>query len=94
MSEAAAQTTRSPGRSSRVPPHDLHAEEALLGAMMLEAEAIATAAGVLRAADFYKPANAHIFDAIHALYASGQPVDALTVADELRRNGLLDAGDE
>jgi replicative DNA helicase len=91
MSEAAAQTTRSPGRSSRVPPHDLHAEEALLGAMMLEAEAIATAAGVLRAADFYKPANAHIFDAIHALYASGQPVDALTVADELRRNGLLDA---
>jgi replicative DNA helicase len=73
-----------------VPPHDLHAEQSLLGAMMLEAEAIATAAGVLRAEDFYKPAHAHIFDAIHALYASGQPVDPVTVADELRRNGLLD----
>jgi replicative DNA helicase len=58
--------------------------------MMLEAEAIATAAGVLRADDFYKPAHAHIFDAVHALYAAGQPVDPVTVADELRRNGLLE----
>src|SRR5918994_6009063 len=73
----------------RVPPHDLHAEESLLGAMMLEPEAIASAAGVLRADDFYKPAHAHIFDAVHALYAAGQPVDPVTVADELRRNGLL-----
>jgi replicative DNA helicase len=82
----------SPRRSgaSRVPPHDLHAEESLLGAMMLETEAIASAAGVLRADDFYKPAHSHIFDAVHALYASGQPVDAVTVADELRRNGLLE----
>jgi replicative DNA helicase len=74
----------------RVPPHDLQAEESLLGAMMLEAEAIASAAGVVRTDDFYKPAHAHIFDAIHALYAVGQPVDPVTVADELRRAGLLD----
>jgi replicative DNA helicase len=74
----------------RVPPHDLHAEESLLGAMMLEPEAIASAAGVVRADDFYKPAHSHIFDAVHALYATGQPVDAVTVADELRRNGLLE----
>ena len=58
--------------------------------MMLEPEAIASAAGVLRADDFYKPAHSHIFDAVHALYATGQPVDAVTVADELRRNGLLE----
>jgi replicative DNA helicase len=81
---------RTAPRGGRVPPHDLHAEESLLGAMMLEAEAIASAAGVLRADDFYKPAHAHIFDAVHALYASGQPVDPVTVADELRRNGLLE----
>jgi len=79
-----------PARGGRVPPHDLQAEESLLGAMMLEAEAIAVAAGALRADDFYKPAHAHIFDAVHALYAGGQPVDPVTVADELRRNGLLD----
>jgi replicative DNA helicase len=90
MSEAAETAPRISSRHSRVPPHDLHAEESLLGAMMLEAEAIATAAGMLRADDFYKPANAHIFDAIHALYASGQPVDPVTVQDELRRNGLID----
>jgi replicative DNA helicase len=77
-------------RGSRIPPHDLTAEESLLGAMMLEPEAIAAAAGVVRADDFYKPAHSHIFDAIHALYAAGQPVDPVTVADELRRNGLLE----
>jgi replicative DNA helicase len=58
--------------------------------MMLEAEAIAVAAAALRADDFYKPGHAHIFDAIHALYAAGQPVDPVTVADELRRSGLLE----
>jgi replicative DNA helicase len=77
-------------RGSRIPPHDLTAEESLLGAMMLEPEAIAAAAGVVRADDFYKPAHSHIFDAVHALYAGGQPVDPVTVADELRRNGLLE----
>jgi replicative DNA helicase len=90
MAEDTSPVQRRPARGGRVPPHDLQAEESLLGAMMLEAEAIATAAGVLRADDFYKPAHAHIFDAIHALYASGQPVDPVTVADELRRNGLLE----
>ena len=91
MADDVAPAPRRPApRGGRVPPHDLHAEESLLGAMMLEAEAIATAAGVLRADDFYKPAHAHIFDAIHALYASGQPVDPVTVADELRRSGLLE----
>ncbi len=90
MADDSLPARRSAPRGGRVPPHDLHAEESLLGAMMLEPEAIATAAGVLRADDFYKPAHAHIFDAVHALYASGQPVDPVTVADELRRNGLLE----
>lgn len=90
MAEDLSPAASRPRRGARVPPHDLHAEQSLLGAMMLETEAIASAAGVLRAEDFYKPAHAHIFDAVHALYASGQPVDPVTVADELRRNGLLD----
>ena len=77
--------------AGRVPPHDLQAEESLLGAMMLTAEAIAAAAGIVNASDFYKPAHGHVYDAIHTLYASGQPADSVTVADELRRAGLLDA---
>jgi replicative DNA helicase len=81
---------RRPTSPGRVPPHDIQAEESLLGAMMLEPEAIAAVAGKVRADDFYKPAHAHVFDAIHALYAAGQPVDPVTVADELRRAGLLE----
>ena len=77
--------------AGRVPPHDLEAEESLLGAMMLSAEAIAAAAGVVTASDFYKPAHGHIYDAVHTLYASGQPVDSVTVADELRRADLLES---
>ena len=86
-----APATPRPTAPGRVPPHDLQAEESLLGAMMLSSSAIADAAGVVTASDFYKPAHGHIFDAIHTLYASGQPVDPVTVADELRRAGLLEA---
>jgi replicative DNA helicase len=77
--------------AGRVPPHDLQAEESLLGAMMLSAGAIAEAAGLVNASDFYKPAHGHVYDAVHTLYASGQPVDSVTVADELRRANLLEA---
>jgi replicative DNA helicase len=59
--------------------------------MMLSAGAIGDATGTVTASDFYKPAHGHIFDAVHTLYATGQPADAVTVADELRRAGLLDA---
>jgi replicative DNA helicase len=76
---------------TRVPPHNLQAEESLLGAMLLSKDAIATAVEQCSADDFYKPAHAHIFDAITSLYAQGEPADAVTVADELRRADLLEA---
>jgi replicative DNA helicase len=77
--------------SSRVPPHNLDAEESLLGAMLLSRDAINAAAELnVVAADFYKPGHQHVYDAIRVLTAAGQPVDAVTVADELRRAGLLD----
>src|SRR5690606_25174554 len=53
--------------------------------------AIADAAGVVTAFDFYKPAHGHVNDASHTPYASGQPVYSVTVADELRSAGLHDA---
>ncbi len=75
----------------RVPPHNLEAEESLLGAMMLSRDAISAATEVrVDASNFYKPAHAHIFDAIVSLYGQGEPVDPVTVADELRRADLLD----
>jgi replicative DNA helicase len=75
----------------RIPPHNLDAEESLLGALLLSRDALGTALEMnLLAAEFYKPAHQHIFEAIRVLAAGGQPVDPVTVADELRRAGLLD----
>lgn len=77
--------------SNRIPPHSVEAEASLLGAMLLSREAVSIAfeRGV-RADEFYKPAHQHIFDAIRALNSSGEPVDPITVGDELRRNNLLE----
>lgn len=83
---------RTPGAGGRVPPHNLEAEESLLGAMMLSRDALMAAVEArVEAHDFYKPAHGHIFEAALALYSQGEPVDPVTVAEELRRAGLLDA---
>src|SRR5436305_7521975 len=78
-------------RVGRVPPHNLEAEESLLGAMLLSGDAIASAVNIhLSAEDFYKPAHGHVYDAVCTLYAQGEPVDPVTVAEELRRADLHD----
>ena len=77
--------------SNRVPPSDLTAEQNLLGAMMLSKEAISATASMLRPEDFYKPAHAHVYDAILSLDSAGEPADPVTVADELGRAGVLES---
>jgi replicative DNA helicase len=85
----AARTT--PRAAGRIPPHNLDAEESLLGAMLLSREAVAAALEArIRPEDFYKPAHGHVFEAIHVLYSQGEPVDPITVAEELRRADVLD----
>jgi replicative DNA helicase len=77
--------------ATRVPPHNLDAEASLLGALLLSRDAlIAVAETGIGASDFYKPAHQHVYEAIRVLASAGAPVDAVTVAEELRRNGLLD----
>ncbi len=75
----------------RVPPSNLRAEESVLGAMLLSREAIADVVEVLEADHFYKPVHGHVFEAVMSLYSAGEPVDAVTVAEELQRAGLLEA---
>src|SRR5207237_10424190 len=75
---------------SRVPPHNLEAEESVLGACLLSRQAIATALETVAAEDFYKPAHAEMFRIMLDLYARGEPVDAVTLGEELRRAGKLD----
>jgi replicative DNA helicase len=82
---------RGSGSEMRVPPHNLQAEESLLGAMLLSRDAIAAAVETCGPEDFYKPAHGHVFDAVCSLYGQGEPADPVTVADELRRADLLDA---
>ncbi len=76
-----------------IPPQNLDAEESVLGAMMLSPLAIGavTESSGLVASDFYRESHGHIFRAILALYAKGEPVDAITVVDELDRGGTLEA---
>jgi replicative DNA helicase len=75
----------------RIPPHNLDAEQSVLGAMLESKEAIANVVEVLQPNDFYKPSHSHVYEAILELYGAGQPVDAITVADELARRGQLEA---
>jgi replicative DNA helicase len=78
-------------RGGRIPPHNLQAEESVLGALLLSRDAIGMVGEAgLKVRDFYSPAHQHVFDAITSLYSSSGPVDVVTVADELRRHGLLD----
>jgi replicative DNA helicase len=73
----------------RTPPQDEHAEQSVLGAMLLSKDAIADVVEVLHGVDFYRPANELIFDAILDLYGRGEPADAVTVSAELTRRGSI-----
>ncbi|OBI19556.1 replicative DNA helicase [Mycobacterium sp. E2497] len=73
----------------RQPPPDLAAEQAVLGGMLLSKDAIADVLERLRPGDFYRPAHQNVYDAILDLYGRGEPADAVTVAAELDRRGML-----
>ena len=84
-------TIDAPAVGARIPPHNLDAEQSVLGAMLLSRDAIAAVAETITADDFYKPAHGHVYEAVTALYGSGHPVDPVTVAEELERSGLLES---
>jgi replicative DNA helicase len=73
----------------RQPPQDAAAEQAVLGGMLLSKDAIADVLERLRPGDFYRPAHQNVYDAVLDLYGRGEPADAVTVAAELDRRGLL-----
>jgi replicative DNA helicase len=79
-----------PQISARVPPHNLEAEESVLGAAMLSSDAANLALEKLHEEDFYKPVHQLIFGAVQALFDANEPIDAITVSDHLRRTDQLD----
>jgi len=80
----------SPDTQGRVPPQAMDIESAVLGAMLLDKEALAKAFEVLDGEAFYKPAHGLIFKAMTALFERSEPVDLITLAEELRRRGDLE----
>lgn len=68
-------------------PQDLEAEQVTLGSILLDAGAAARATAILEPEDFYRQAHREIYEAMLAVYRRGEPVDLITVADELKRRG-------
>jgi replicative DNA helicase len=71
----------------RTPPHDLAAEQCVLGGMMLSKDAISDVLEVIRPQDHYRPAHQIVHEVILDLYGRGEPADAVTVAAELTKRG-------
>ncbi len=82
------QTEMRPGY--RNPPHSREAEESVIGAVLLSEEAVNEVMDRIHPEDFYVPAHQAVFESIRDLFNSNQPIDAVTVAEELRRRGELD----
>lgn len=74
----------------RVPPQNIEAEQSVLGAMLIDKEAIAKATEILSADDFYREAHRVVFNAMLELYNKNEAVDMITVTDVLRRDNKLD----
>jgi len=75
----------------RVPPQSVDLEKAVLGAMMLEKNAVTDTIDILMQESFYDPKHQYIFAAIKELFGSSKPIDILTVTDKLKQNGELEA---
>src|SRR5256714_11137392 len=72
------------------PPQNLEAEESVLGAMMIAPGAIAAVSEILDAGDFYRESHGRIYRAALQLYGKNEPVDAITLTNELEQRGELD----
>lgn len=74
----------------KLPPQAIELEEAVLGALMLEKEALTAVVDMLQPESFYKEAHKAIYSAILDLFSESQPIDLLTVTNQLRKNGKLE----
>jgi replicative DNA helicase len=79
---------------SRVPPQAVDVEKVVLGAMLIDKEAAPKALELLDPTSFYDPTHHKLFLAMQSLFEKGEPIDAVTVIEELRRKGTLNASDD
>ncbi len=74
----------------KIPPHDLEAEQAIIGSMLTDKDAVISSVEVLKAQDFYREDNRAIYEAILNLYAKSEPIDIITVKSELESMGKFE----
>ena len=74
----------------KIPPHDVDAEQAVLGSMLTDKDAVISAIEKLKVDDFYREDNKAIFGAILSLYTKSEPIDLITVKAQLVDEGALD----
>lgn len=75
----------------RIPPNSIEAEQSVLGAMLLDKEAISIGAEILKDDDFYREVHNEIFQAIVNIYNAGEPVDLITLTDRLKSRKTIEA---
>ncbi len=75
---------------NRVPPHNLEAEESILGALLIDKNAMIKVADSLRSEDFYRPQHGEVYEAMLDLYADQEPIDLLTLSNKLEERGKLE----
>lgn len=75
---------------TKIPPNDIIAEQAVLGSMLVDTEAVIKAIEVLQATDFYREDNREIYATMLELYGRGKPIDFLTVKENLKLRGMLE----
>ena len=69
-------------------PHSLEGEQAVLGSMLIDADCVSMVMGKLRPSDFYLRQNREIFETIYSMFSYAKAIDGLTVAEEMRKNGV------
>ena len=74
----------------KVPPHDIEAEQAVIGSMLTDSDAVTSAIEVLKSEDFYREDNKEIYEAILNLYNRSEPIDIITVKAELESMGKFE----
>ena len=75
---------------NRIPPHSVESEQSILGSIILDKDAIITVADTINPSDFYKEAHKIIYESMLSLNSNNEPIDLITLIEELRKEGHLD----
>jgi len=77
-------------QAGRIPPHSIDAEQSILGSILLDKDAVVSVSEVIKPEDFYKEAHKEIYEAVLSLYRNSEPIDIITLTEEMKKRSTLD----